>query len=131
MVTAADSDTLKRIYPTDATPQKPMRTDSGNAHRPLSAAARFSAAIAAPHCPLRVLPSRADRLVNAAFGQARSGIACRTANIRGARQDLPYDDPPQTAEQRRAWLDLQHKPAQSRAQATQQAPAQTRPEPAL
>jgi pimeloyl-ACP methyl ester carboxylesterase len=89
-----------------------------NALRQLWAAARFRAVVAAPRCPVLVLSSRADRLVDpvcsaklaAAWGAPRREHPW-------AGHDLPHDDPAWTAEQVRAWL----APAQTPAPACPQA----------
>ncbi len=77
----------------------------GNALRQLWAAARFTARAARPDCPLLILSSRADRLVDpvcsaklaAAWGASHSEHPW-------AGHDLPHDDPAWTAGQVRAWL---------------------------
>lgn len=77
----------------------------GNALRQLWAAARFSAAVAKPGCPLLILSSRADKLVNpmcsaklaAAWGATHREHAW-------AGHDLPHDDPAWASDQVRAWL---------------------------
>jgi pimeloyl-ACP methyl ester carboxylesterase len=79
-----------------------------NALRQLWAAARFTAARAAPSCPLLILSSRADALVN-------PGCSARLAEQWGAEHrrhpwaghDLPHDDPAWTAAQVRTWLERQ------------------------
>ncbi|WP_027800602.1 alpha/beta fold hydrolase [Paraburkholderia dilworthii] len=76
-----------------------------NALRQLFAAARFTAGAAKPACPLLVLSSRDDRLVDpicstklaAAWGAPHREHAW-------AGHDLPHDDPAWIAEQLRAWL---------------------------
>jgi pimeloyl-ACP methyl ester carboxylesterase len=90
----------------------------GNALRQLGAAARFTAAAAAPRCPLLILSSRADRLVNpgcSAKLAAAWGAAHREHPWAG--HDLPHDDPAWTAEQVRAWLEQGQTPEQTLAQA--------------
>jgi pimeloyl-ACP methyl ester carboxylesterase len=77
----------------------------GNALRQLWAAARFRAAAAKPPCPLLILSSRADKLVNpvcSAKLAAAWGAAHREHPWAG--HDLPHDDPAWTSEQVRAWL---------------------------
>jgi len=77
----------------------------GNALRQLWAAARFSATAAKPHCPLLILSSRADKLVNpvcSAKLAAAWGAAHREHQWAG--HDLPHDDPAWTSEQVQAWL---------------------------
>jgi pimeloyl-ACP methyl ester carboxylesterase len=77
----------------------------GDALRQLWAAARFAAAPAKPSCPLLVLSSRADELVNpvcsaklaAAWGALHREHAW-------AGHDLPHDDPAWTASEVRTWL---------------------------
>ncbi|MGC2966680.1 alpha/beta fold hydrolase [Paraburkholderia aspalathi] len=77
----------------------------GNALRQLWAAARFSATAAKPHCPLLILSSRADKLVNpvcSAKLAAAWGAAHREHQWAG--HDLPHDDPGWASEQVQAWL---------------------------
>jgi pimeloyl-ACP methyl ester carboxylesterase len=76
-----------------------------NALRQLWAAARFSAAAAAPRCALLILSSRADRLVNPVCS-AKLAAAWGAAHHEHpwAGHDLPHDDPAWTAAQIRAWL---------------------------
>ncbi|CAE6811495.1 alpha/beta fold hydrolase [Paraburkholderia haematera] len=77
----------------------------GNAIRQLWAAARFSAAATKPRCPLLILSSRADKLVNpvcSAKLAAAWGAAHREHQWAG--HDLPHDDPAWTSEQVQAWL---------------------------
>ncbi|CAB3685924.1 alpha/beta fold hydrolase [Paraburkholderia rhynchosiae] len=77
----------------------------GNALRQLAAAARFTAAAAKPACPLLVLSSRADRLVDpvcSAKLAAAWGALHREHPWAG--HDLPHDDPAWIGEQLRAWL---------------------------
>jgi pimeloyl-ACP methyl ester carboxylesterase len=78
----------------------------GNALRQLWAAARFTAATARPRCPVLILSSRADRLVDPACSAklaAAWGAAQREHPWAG--HDLPHDDPQWTGEQVRAWLE--------------------------
>jgi pimeloyl-ACP methyl ester carboxylesterase len=96
----------------------------GNALRQLWAAARFAAAAAAPHCPVLILSSRADKLVDPACSAklaAAWGVPRREHPWAG--HDLPHDDPAWTAEQVRAWLDA--------AQPPEPAPSQAVPKPVL
>jgi pimeloyl-ACP methyl ester carboxylesterase len=81
----------------------------GNALRQLWAAARFTAAAARPNCPLLVLSSRADRLVNP-VSSAKLAAAWGAAHAEHpwAGHDLPHDDPAWTSEQVRAWLVQEH-----------------------
>lgn len=77
----------------------------GNALRQLWAAARFSAGAIAPTCPVLILSSRADRLVNPICSTrlaAAWGVTHREHPWAG--HDLPHDDPVWTSEQVRAWL---------------------------
>jgi pimeloyl-ACP methyl ester carboxylesterase len=77
----------------------------GNALRQLWAAARFSAAAGKPRCPLLILSSRADKLVNpicSAKLAAAWGVTHREHQWAG--HDLPHDDPAWVSEQVRAWL---------------------------
>ncbi|MEX3816032.1 alpha/beta fold hydrolase [Paraburkholderia sp. BR13439] len=76
-----------------------------NALRQLWAAARFSAAPAAPGCALLILSSAADGLVNPVCSTklaAAWGAPHREHPWAG--HDLPHDDPAWTAAQIRAWL---------------------------
>jgi pimeloyl-ACP methyl ester carboxylesterase len=95
-----------------------------NALRQLWAAARFTAAAAAPRCPLLILSSRADRLVNPVCS-AKLAAAWGAMHYEHswAGHDLPHDDPAWTAEQVRTWLE--------QAQAPEQASAQAAPKPAF
>ncbi|MEW9583605.1 alpha/beta fold hydrolase [Paraburkholderia sp. DGU8] len=103
-----------------------------NALRQLSAAARFCAAIAAPHCPLLVLSSRGDRLVNR-VSSAKLAAAWGAPHREHpwAGHDLPHDDPAWTAAQICAWLDEPQKPAQSQTYVDQQSCGQPAPGPAF
>ncbi|WP_345816036.1 alpha/beta hydrolase [Paraburkholderia sp. PREW-6R] len=76
-----------------------------NALRQLWAAARFTAAARRPQCPLLILSSRADRLVNA-ICSVKLAAAWRAEHRvhPWAGHDLPHDDPAWTSEQIRAWL---------------------------
>jgi pimeloyl-ACP methyl ester carboxylesterase len=78
----------------------------GNALRQLWDAARYTAVAAAPRCPLLVLSSRADRLVNPVCS-AKLAAAWGTEHYEHpwAGHDLPHDDPAWTAEQVRVWLE--------------------------
>ncbi|WP_233834484.1 alpha/beta fold hydrolase [Paraburkholderia sp. ZP32-5] len=79
-----------------------------NALRQLWAAARFTAAHAAPSCPLLILSSRADGLVNPVCSErlaAEWGAEHRRHPWAG--HDLPHDDPAWTAAQVRVWLERQ------------------------
>lgn len=81
----------------------------GNALRQLWAAARFTAAAARPECPLLILSSRADKLVDpvcsAKLAAAWGALHCEHP---WAGHDLPHDDPAWTSEQVRAWLAQEH-----------------------
>ncbi|WNC93751.1 alpha/beta hydrolase [Paraburkholderia sp. FT54] len=81
----------------------------GNALRQLLAAARFTAGEARPECPLLVLSSRADKLVDpvcsAKLAAAWGALHCEHP---WAGHDLPHDDPAWTSEQVRAWLAQEH-----------------------
>lgn len=90
----------------------------GNALRQLWAAARFTAAVAAPRCPVLILSSRADRLVDpvcSAKLAAAWGASQREHPWAG--HDLPHDDPGWAAEQVRAWLEPAQTPGHLGAQA--------------
>lgn len=103
-----------------------------NALRQLWAAARFTAAFAAPRCPLLILSSRADRLVDpVCSAKLAAAWGAPQREHPWAGHDLPHDDPAWTAEQVRAWLDQQQKPAQTQTRAQRQAPAQPAPKPTL
>lgn len=77
----------------------------GNALRQLWAAARFTARAAKPACPLLILSSQADRLVDpvcsAKLAAAWGALHCVHP---WAGHDLPHDDPAWTAGQVREWL---------------------------
>jgi pimeloyl-ACP methyl ester carboxylesterase len=77
----------------------------GNALRQLWAAARFNAAATKPRCPLLILASRADQLVNpvcsAKLAAAWGATLCEHE---WAGHDLPHDDPVWASEQVQAWL---------------------------
>lgn len=77
----------------------------GNALRQLWAAARFEAATTKPGCPLLILASRADQLVNpvcsAKLAAAWGATLCEHE---WAGHDLPHDDPAWASEQVHAWL---------------------------
>ncbi|WP_027214536.1 alpha/beta fold hydrolase [Burkholderia sp. WSM2232] len=76
-----------------------------NACRQLWAAARFRAGAAKPACPLLLLSSREDRLVDPACSTklaAAWGVAHRVHPWAG--HDLPHDDPAWVAQQVGAWL---------------------------
>jgi len=77
----------------------------GNALRQLWAAARFAAAAAKPPCPLLILSSRADKLVNPACStKLAAAWGGEHREHAWAGHDLPHDDPAWTSEQVRAWL---------------------------
>jgi pimeloyl-ACP methyl ester carboxylesterase len=77
----------------------------GNALRQLWAAARFTAAAARPQCPLLILSSRADRLVNPVCSAKLAAAWGATHREHAwAGHDLPHDDPVWTGEQVGAWL---------------------------
>ncbi|WP_144140646.1 alpha/beta fold hydrolase [Paraburkholderia sp. BCC1884] len=77
----------------------------GNALRQLCAAARFTAGAAKPDCPLLILSSRADHLVNPVCS-TKLAAAWRAMHIEHAwaGHDLPHDDAAWTSEQVRSWL---------------------------
>jgi len=77
----------------------------GNALRQLWAAARFAAGAAKPACPLLILSSQADRLVNPICSTklAAAWDALHREHP-WAGHDLPHDDPAWTAGQVQAWL---------------------------
>lgn len=74
-----------------------------NALRQLAAAARFEIR-AVPRCPVLVLSSRGDRLVNPACS-ARLALAWRATHVEHpwAGHDLPHDDPQWLCDALRAW----------------------------
>ncbi|ORC52581.1 alpha/beta hydrolase [Burkholderia sp. A27] len=86
----------------------------GNALRQLWAAARFRAAAARPDCPLLVLSSRGDKLVNPACSSKLAAAWGATHREHPwAGHDLPHDDPSWIGAQVHAWLAQQ--PAVSKA----------------
>jgi len=100
-----DIDTWTRI-------RRAAPVSRANALRQLWAAARFTAARAAPRCPLLILSARADRLVNPACS-TKLAAAWRTGHRvhPWAGHDLPHDDPAWMAAQIRAWLEQRDGPA--------------------
>ncbi|RKF46816.1 alpha/beta fold hydrolase [Paraburkholderia fungorum] len=77
----------------------------GNALRQLWAAARFKAAAAKPRCPLLILASRADKLVNPVCSvKLAAAWGATLCEHESAGHDLPHDDPAWTSEQVQAWL---------------------------
>jgi pimeloyl-ACP methyl ester carboxylesterase len=94
----ADLDTWSEI-------RRSAPVSRGNALRQLWAAARFAAAAEQPRCPLLILSSFKDKLVNpvcSAKLAAAWGAAHREHPWAG--HDLPHDDPAWTAGQVHAWL---------------------------
>ncbi|MDR6444515.1 pimeloyl-ACP methyl ester carboxylesterase [Paraburkholderia terricola] len=86
----------------------------GNALRQLWAAARFRAAAQRPDCPLLVLSSRGDKLVNPACSSKLAAAWGATHREHPwAGHDLPHDDPAWIGAQVHAWLAQQ--PAVSKA----------------
>jgi pimeloyl-ACP methyl ester carboxylesterase len=76
-----------------------------NALRQLVAAARFRAARRAPACPLLLLSSRADRLVNPACSASLAAAwNARHLQHASAGHDLPHDDPEWTSAAVGSWL---------------------------
>ncbi|USU20574.1 alpha/beta fold hydrolase [Paraburkholderia fungorum] len=77
----------------------------GNALRQLWAAARFRAAATKPRCPLLILSSRADKLVNpVCSAKLAAAWGATHREHQWAGHDLPHDDPAWTSEQVEAWL---------------------------
>jgi len=78
---------------------------NSNALRQLWAAARFSCAISAPRCPVLVLSSGADRLVNP-ICSTQLAVAWQAAhyNHQWAGHDLPHDDGQWVCERISGWL---------------------------
>jgi len=95
----ADIDTWTRI-------RRAAPVSHANALRQLWAAARFTAAQAAPRCPLLILSARADRLVNPVCS-TKLAAAWHAGHREHswAGHDLPHDDPAWTAAQIRVWLE--------------------------
>ena len=85
--------------------RKTAPVSSANAMRQLLAAARFSCANAAPGCPVLVLSSSADLLVNPVcstqLAQAWQAAHCSHP---WAGHDLPHDDAQWVVEQLASWL---------------------------
>ncbi|MFT4065769.1 alpha/beta fold hydrolase [Paraburkholderia sp.] len=76
-----------------------------NALRQLWAAARFTAAPAAPRCGLLILSSRADGLVDpVCSAKLAAAWGAEHREHPWAGHDLPHDDPAWTAAQISAWL---------------------------
>lgn len=81
----------------------------GNALRQLWAAARFTAGAAKPDCPLLILSSRTDRLVDpVCSGKLAAAWRAKHVEHAWAGHDLPHDDPAWTSEQVRSWLPQPH-----------------------
>jgi pimeloyl-ACP methyl ester carboxylesterase len=97
-----DLDTWSRI-------RRSAPVSRGNALRQLWAATRFTAGTARPECPVLILSSRADKLVDpvcsAKLAAAWGALHCEHP---WAGHDLPHDDPVWTGEQVRAWLGEEH-----------------------
>jgi pimeloyl-ACP methyl ester carboxylesterase len=81
------------------------RTSASNAWRQLLAAARFSAQISAPRCPVLLLASARDALVNPVCS-ARIAQQWRATHAlhAWAGHDLPHDDPDWTCATIATWL---------------------------
>jgi pimeloyl-ACP methyl ester carboxylesterase len=81
----------------------------GNALRQLWAAARFAAADAPPRCPLLILSSLNDKLVDPACSAKLAAVwGAGHREHPWAGHDLPHDDPAWTAAQVHAWLSSTH-----------------------
>jgi pimeloyl-ACP methyl ester carboxylesterase len=94
----ADLDTWREI-------RRSAPVSRGNAIRQLWAAARFSAAAAKPHCPLLILSSRADKLVDPVCSTRLAAAWNATHREHPwAGHDLPRDDPAWIIEQVSPWL---------------------------
>ncbi|MDQ0626421.1 MAG: alpha/beta fold hydrolase [Paraburkholderia graminis] len=104
-LTCNNADTLQADLESWATIRRGAPVSRGNAWRQLWAAARFTADAAKPACPLLLLSSRDDRLVDPACS-ARLAAAWGAPHREHAwaGHDLPHDDPAWVAEQIRAWL---------------------------
>ncbi|ALE58508.1 alpha/beta hydrolase [Paraburkholderia sp. RL17-368-BIF-A] len=104
-LTCNNADTLQADLESWATIRRSAPVSRGNAWRQLWAAARFTADAAKPACPLLLLSSRDDRLVDPACS-ARLAAAWGAPHREHAwaGHDLPHDDPAWVAEQIRAWL---------------------------
>ena len=99
-------DTLSADLDTWSANRRSAPVSRRNALRQLWAAARFTAATAKPQCPLLILSSRADRLVDPACSAklaAAWGAVHREHAWAG--HDLPHDDSAWTGEQVRVWLE--------------------------
>ncbi len=85
--------------------RKSAPVSSANALRQLLAAARFSCANAAPDCPVLVLSSSADQLVNPVCStQLAQAWQAAHSSHPWAGHDLPHDDGPWVCEQVAGWL---------------------------
>lgn len=99
------ADTLDADLATWSAIRRSAPVSRANALRQLGAAARFCAGDARPACPLLLLASREDRLVDPACSAklaAAWGVDHRVHAWAG--HDLPHDDPAWVAQQVRAWL---------------------------
>jgi len=88
--------------------RKSAPVSSANALRQLLAAARFSGTRTAPRCPVLVLSSGADQLVNPVCStqMAQAWQAAHRSHP-WAGHDLPHDDGPWVGEQVAGWLERQ------------------------
>jgi pimeloyl-ACP methyl ester carboxylesterase len=85
--------------------RKSAPVSSANALRQLLAAAQFSCASAAPRCPVLVLSSGADRLVNpVCSAQLAQAWQAEHHGHPWAGHDLPHDDGPWVADRIAGWL---------------------------
>lgn len=95
---SADLDTWSEI-------RRSAPVSRGNALRQLWAAARFAAAAQRPECPLLILSSRADKLVDPmCSAKLATAWGARHREHAWAGHDLPHDDPAWTAAQVHTWL---------------------------
>lgn len=104
-LTCNNADTLSADLDAWSHIRRSAPVSRGNALRQLWAAARFAAAAAKPQCPLLILSSRADKLVNPVCS-TKLAVAWGALHREHAwaGHDLPHDDPAWTSEQVRAWL---------------------------
>ena len=85
--------------------RKTAPVSAANAARQLWAAALFSAAAAAPGCPVLVLSSATDRLVSARCSQRLASAWQATHHSHPwAGHDLPHDDPDWVCQRIAGWL---------------------------
>ncbi|MDR7005371.1 alpha/beta fold hydrolase [Paraburkholderia strydomiana] len=104
-LTCNNVDTLEADLQSWSMIRRSAPVSRGNALRQLSAAARFTAGAAKPACPLLILSSHEDRLVDpVCSAKLAAAWGARHRQHAWAGHDLPHDDPAWVGEQVSAWL---------------------------